>query len=239
MSATEAFTLKGRMATLSVLEIIDPGRLFDQLDQRLAQVPGFFDGMPLVVMPGPGVDFSHEGFAALIDGLRERGLLPVAGSGLPAAVAAAAGLGVMRNPAGHERAEKPSPANNGAATAATGQTPAGARDNPRSPARRVDQPVRSGQQIYARGGDLVVTAPVSAGAEVMADGHVHIYGPLRGRALAGVQGDRDARIFCQSLEAELVAVAGQYRLSEQLPVPLRGKPAMMGLQQDELQVEAL
>jgi septum site-determining protein MinC len=239
MPTAEAFTLKGRMATVSVLEIIDPGRLFDQLDHRLAQVPGFFDGMPLVVMPGPGVDFSDEGFATLVDGLRARGLLPVAGSGLPAAVAAAAGLGVMRNPAGNSRAEKSSPATHATGTGAAGQAATATRDNPPGPARRVDQPVRSGQQIYARGGDLVVTAPVSAGAEVMADGHVHIYAALRGRALAGVQGDRDARIFCQSLEAELVAVAGQYRLSEQLPASLRGKPAMMGLQQDELQVEAL
>jgi septum site-determining protein MinC len=76
--------------------------------------------------------------------------------------------------------------------------------------------VRSGQQIYAAGGDLVIIAPVSAGAEILADGNIHVYGPLRGRALAGVKGDTSARIFCQSLEAELVSIAGNYKVNEDL-----------------------
>lgn len=79
----------------------------------------------------------------------------------------------------------------------------------------ITQPVRGGQQIYAAG-DLIILAPVSAGAEVMADGHIHIYGPLRGRALAGVQGDVSAQIFCQVLEAELVSIAGRYRVADDL-----------------------
>lgn len=79
----------------------------------------------------------------------------------------------------------------------------------------ITQPVRGGQQIYSAG-DLVILAPVSAGAEVLADGHIHIYGPLRGRALAGVQGDISAQVFCQSLEAELVSIAGRYRVADDL-----------------------
>ena len=79
----------------------------------------------------------------------------------------------------------------------------------------ITQPVRGGQQIYSSG-DLVILAPVSAGAEVIADGHIHIYGPLRGRALAGVQGDTSAQVFCQSLEAELVSIAGRYRVADDL-----------------------
>jgi septum site-determining protein MinC len=91
----------------------------------------------------------------------------------------------------------------------------------------VKQPVRGGQVIYATRGDLVVLAPVNAGAQVIADGHVHVYGPLRGRALAGAQGMADARVFCQSLEAELVSVAGQYLLADEIPADRRGKPTQI------------
>ena len=99
--------------------------------------------------------------------------------------------------------------------------------------------MRSGQQVYARGGDLVVTAPVSAGAELMADGHIHVYDTLRGRALAGVQGDENARIFCRSLKAELIAIAGQYRLSDQIDAELRGAAAMASLRDGQLELNAL
>jgi septum site-determining protein MinC len=80
----------------------------------------------------------------------------------------------------------------------------------------VTTPIRSGQQVYAPGGDLIIMASVSAGAEVLADGNIHIYGALRGRALAGVLGDTSARIFCQSLEAELVSIAGNFKVDEDL-----------------------
>lgn len=82
--------------------------------------------------------------------------------------------------------------------------------------KMVYTPVRSGQQIYAKDGDLIVLAAVSPGAEILADGNIHVYGPLRGRALAGINGNTKARIFCQSLEAELVSIAGQYKISEDL-----------------------
>lgn len=80
----------------------------------------------------------------------------------------------------------------------------------------ITTPIRSGQQVYARGGDLIVLAPVSHGAEILADGNIHVYGPLRGRALAGVMNNSDAHIFCHSLEAELVSIAGTYQVSENL-----------------------
>lgn len=97
-----------------------------------------------------------------------------------------------------------------------------------------DNPVRSGQQIYARGGDLVVTRLVANGAEVIADGSIHIYGALRGRALAGAQGDESARIYCQEFHAELVSIAGQYRVFEDLPEDLRGKPVQAWLEGEKL-----
>ena len=102
----------------------------------------------------------------------------------------------------------------------------------RAATRIVTEPVRSGTQIYARGGDLIVTAAVSAGAEVMADGNIHVYGRLRGRALAGAAGDTAARIFCTRLEAELVSIAGRYLVSEQLPAEYQGGPAQIALVDD-------
>jgi len=103
----------------------------------------------------------------------------------------------------------------------------------------VTRPVRSGQQIYARDTDLIVMGQIGPGAEVIADNNIHVYGPLRGRALCGVTGNRDSRIFCQSLEAELVSVAGNYRLLESIPEELRGKPAQIWLDEDRLNIEPL
>jgi septum site-determining protein MinC len=97
-----------------------------------------------------------------------------------------------------------------------------------------DKPVRSGQQVYARGRDLILTALVGNGAEVIADGSIHIYGALRGRALAGAQGDESARIFCREFHAELVSIAGQYRVFEDIPKDLRGQPVQAWLDGDKL-----
>ncbi|MBL4867498.1 MAG: septum site-determining protein MinC [Pseudomonadales bacterium] len=104
----------------------------------------------------------------------------------------------------------------------------------------VAKPVRSGQQVYAPGGDLIILAPVSAGAEVLADGNIHVYGPLRGRALAGVKGNTDARIFCHSLEAELISIAGHYKVSEDLrSQPLWKQPMQARLQSKHLIIEKI
>jgi septum site-determining protein MinC len=125
--------------------------------------------------------------------------------------------------------------------------PAPAASNP-SPAAQpagplvtiVDTPVRAGQRIYARGGDLVVTAVVNSGAELIADGSIHVYAPLRGRALAGATGNGDARIFALSMEAELVSIAGTYRTFEnELPKDLARKPVQVRLVGDRLEVLAL
>ena len=105
--------------------------------------------------------------------------------------------------------------------------------------RIIYQPVRSGQQIYAQNGDLIVLAQVSAGAEILADGNIHVYGPLRGRALAGVRGNAKARIFCHSLEAELVSIAGQYKISEDLQNGHWKQPAQIHLSDETLTVKAL
>lgn len=100
-------------------------------------------------------------------------------------------------------------------------------------------PVRSGQQIYADNRDLTVLTSVGAGAEVLADGSVHIYGALRGRALAGAQGNEKARIFCREFHAELVAVAGHYKVLEEIPKELRGKAVQIWLENEQLNIAAL
>jgi septum site-determining protein MinC len=102
-----------------------------------------------------------------------------------------------------------------------------------------DKPVRSGQQVYARGRDLILTKLVANGAEVIADGSIHVYGALRGRALAGAQGDAAARIYCQEFHAELVSIAGQYRVFENMPEELRGQRVQAWLDGDKLVVQKL
>lgn len=229
--STHAFELKGRMLTLSVLRLntADLDSLNRQLDAKIAEAPGFFSNAPVLVdvepLTGQALDFQ-----ALVPSLRRHGFIPVGVRGSDpeqTAAAAAAGLGLISGGSeGPKRAE-----------------PTRERRGERAPAPAagmiVRQPVRSGQQIYARGGDLVVLAPVSAGAEVLADGHIHIYGPLRGRALAGVQGNAEARIFCHSLEAELISIAGSYRVSENIQPSERGKPVQIHLQGDALCIEPL
>jgi septum site-determining protein MinC len=109
-----------------------------------------------------------------------------------------------------------------------------------APTLIVDKPLRSGQQVYAKGGDLVVLAVVSHGAEVIADGSIHIYAPLRGKAIAGARGDTSARIYTRSLEAELLAIAGIYRTAENpLPADVAGKPAQVYLQGEKLLLQPL
>lgn len=107
------------------------------------------------------------------------------------------------------------------------------------PTKVIHQPVRSGQQVYAQGCDLIVLSQVSEGAEVLADGNVHVYGALRGRALAGVSGDESARIFCQSMEAELVSINGHFKLHEDLRQGVWRQPAQIYYQDDTLHVSAL
>jgi septum site-determining protein MinC len=162
-------------------------------------------------------------FASLYDLLRGRGMIPVGvrnGSAKLQAAAVQAGLPVL-------------PDNRSPVVAKKVDRPSGQRS------KIVTQPVRSGQQLYAPDGDLILMGAVSPGAEVLADGSIHIYGTLRGRALAGAKGDTEARIFCQNLEAELVAIAGHYRVFEQLAPDTRGKAVQVYLLEDRLIIEPL
>ncbi|KAF1069792.1 MAG: Septum site-determining protein MinC [Pseudomonas citronellolis] len=129
------------------------------------------------------------------------------------------------------------------AQATTGQAEPAAVEPPLPevrPTRMITTPVRSGMQVYAAGGDLIVLAAVSAGAELLADGNIHVYGPMRGRALAGVKGDTSARIFCQQLGAELVSIAGNYKVAEDLRrSPQWGQAVHISLSGDVLNITRL
>ena len=173
----------------------------------------------------PGPDF-----VALIALLRFHRLAPLAfkgGTAQQAAAALAAGLVGAPDAATVKTATT--------AQQAIGQSPPAAPAEPplagaQLPALVIDKPLRSGQQVYARGRDLVVMAMVNAGAEVIADGHIHVYAPLRGKAIAGARGNADARIFALSLEPELISIAGIYRTTENaLPPEVWGRATQVRL----------
>ena len=217
-----------------------------ELQQRYGDMPAFFDNDPLLIdlslLPE---NVATVDFAALVNALRPHSLLPIAVRGGRAELigqAQAAGL-VLATDAIIQRtaaAATPSPASTAAAPAAKAAAPM----VPTS-AMIVDKPLRSGQQVYARGRDLIVMAMVNPGAEVIADGHIHVYAPLRGKAMAGARGNVEARIMALSMEAQLLSIAGVYRTSENaLPPSVHGKAAQVRLEshtdgQDKLIIEPL
>ncbi len=239
------FQMRGNSFTMMVLKVSDPAspEFFPQLSVKVRQAPNFFRNAPIVLdFEDLTEDSPRFDVAALVTNLRALYLLPVGFQGGPRAVqegALAAGLTPM--PAG--RAAKLETVARGADPQQAGaQAPAPPAPPPEPiyrPTLVVTEPVRSGQQIYAEKTDLVITAPVSPGAEVVADGHIHIYGALRGRALAGVSGDTNARIFCQSLDAEVVSVAGLYRVSEDFGNDVLKKPVQIFLRDGYLHMEPL
>ena len=208
-TAEAPFELKGSLFTLTVLHLreTDLGAIEQALLVKIAQAPAFFANTPVVVDLDALADAAAmPDFAGLARILRAHGLVPVGvrhGSAAQLAAAAAAGLPMLPE-------SRPAPRREATTDAGGDAKPA----DPGPHNRVVVQPVRSGQQVYAADGDLTLLGPVSAGAEVLADGSIHVYGPLRGRALAGVRGKLEARIFCLGLEAELVSVAGRYRILE-------------------------
>ena len=241
--ARSSFDLKS--AQLPVLAIllrdVDVTTLIADLAQRLADDPDFFDNDPVLIdlhlvqdAPEP-IDFPR-----LLQALRHHHTCPVAvrgGSPAQMQAAQAAGLAVgddavVARPPVREvevvrevRVEVPVQV---------------AVEAPARQALVIDKPLRSGQQVYAKGSDLVVLAMVSFGAEVIADGNVHVYAPLRGRAVAGARGNTEARIFSTCMEPQLLSIAGSYRaLESDLPPNVAGKPAQARLDGDRLVIEPL
>jgi septum site-determining protein MinC len=212
----------------------------EELQQQVGRSPRFFLNAPVVLYLKDSEGFTtEEAFLDAGEALRRHTLALVGvQNALPEQISAAAGAGLaVFAPNSTQPSRRAAQAGTGQATAASAAImPAAITQSARPPARLITEPVRSGTQIYARGTDLVVTAAVSAGAELVADGHIHVYAALRGRALAGASGDVEARIFCSRLEAELVSIAGRYLVSEQLPPEQRGSAVHIALVDDQLTV---
>lgn len=242
MQDTATYDIKSASLSLVafILKTTNTSLLQADLARRLGETPGFFDHDPVVIdlsqLDDPQAELSLPTVCML---LRSHHLLPVAVRGAQAhhlPSAREAGLFEAQD--------------------VTVQTPARTETVVQEVIREVevvrevpaahqaamvlDKPLRSGQHIYARGRDLVVLAMVNPGAEIMADGHIHVYAPLRGKAIAGARGDETARIFTSCLEAELISIAGTYRTSDTpLPTEVAGKAAQISLQGDKLVMQRL
>lgn len=234
-----AFELKGELCTLSVLRLqdTDMGRISRELAAKVKIAPGFFSNTPIIIdLKDLNGSEALLDFTALKIMLIKYSLVPIGVRNAETKQqegAIRAGLALLRNdPAEYSSLE------NGDSS-----KPQRRQSDPKpAPPRKslmITRPVRSGQQIYARERDLVVLAQASPGSELLADGNIHVYGPLRGRALAGVHGDREVRIFCQSLEAELIAIAGNYKLIDDVETSLKGHPVQIYLQEDHLMISPL
>lgn len=212
-----------------LLKTADIDAVAKALSHQLAESPGFFDQEPVIIdITGLFAQDTPQDLdlQAVMAVLRQHSLVPLAIKGAHAELLAKAkGLGLVDASDARIRRSVtlPEPSPIPAAPVPVAEVPLGALI--------IDKPVRSGQQIYAKGRDLVMLAMVNAGAEVIADGHVHIYATLRGKAIAGARGDTQARIFAQVMEPELISIAGVYRTSENaLPQDVFGKPAQVCLQ---------
>ena len=226
------------------IRTLDVDQLVAEMQERVQRAPKLF-GRAAVILDFGGLSRVPDPTTArsLLDGLRAAGVFPVAlayGTREIEELSVALGLPLLAKfRAQYERADaasEPAPPPRAAAPEPPAPRPAtGGGD----PGMMQATPVRSGQQVYAENRDLTVLATVGAGAEVIADGSIHIYGALRGRALAGAQGNPRARIFCREFHAELVAIAGHYKVMEEIPNELRGKAVQIWLDHDKLHLEEL
>jgi len=233
-SAPATFEIKSANLPLVALRLksTDLAALAQDLARQYGDMPDFFDNEPLVIDLTPlPEDASGVDFEALVTLLRRFRVAPIAFKGGNAELAAGAlAAGLVATP--DAVSVKASVAHVPETVQKTPAEPLADVAVPPMPlpALVIDKPLRSGQQVYARGRDLVMLAMVNAGAEVIADGHIHVYAPLRGKAIAGARGNAEARIFALSLEAELISIAGIYRTSEKaLPAEVCGQPMQVRL----------
>lgn len=224
---TTDFDLKAGHYTLPTLRICvdDLDALDAYLARRVLQRPQVFEQAPIVIdVADYPVDDLMESFPSIVGLIRGHGMFPVGIRGATAEQEEQAGLLELAVMPQFVKGERE-----------------GSKDDQgvRAEPMVIDRPVRSGQRVYAEGRDLILTAGVGSGAEVMADGHIHAYGPVRGRIMAGVCDNPDARIFCQQLRAELVAIAGRYRVAEDLPTPYLGRAVQIFLHSETLKFASL
>jgi len=234
--ADTSFQLKGSVVTTFILELYQYSRedFTQQLKDKISQAPEFFLQSPVVIslekFAGENIDFLE-----LVDVCRQFELQPMAFKAVDARFEATikkTGLPLLSDTA--TRA-----VNNASVAPAPQKVEAESEESEYRKSKVITRPVRSGQQVYAEGGDLIILSQVSEGAEVLADGNIHIYGSLRGRALAGIKGDTSARVFCQKLDAELISVAGHFILSDSLDSALQGQAVQVYLDEQTLHVAAV
>lgn len=224
--------LKGSSFTLSVVYLHDanPEVIRQALEDKIAQAPAFLRHAPVVVNISSienVVDWRAMQEAIATTGLR---IIGVSGCKVPRLKAEIDRTGIPLLTEGKEKMPRQAPPEPVVAPPVVNQI---------TKTRLIDLPVRSGQRIYAPHCDLIVTNHVSAGAELIADGNIHVYGTMRGRALAGAGGDREAQIFCSHLTAELVSIAGEYWLSDNIPAEFYGKAARLRLGDNALTIQPL
>lgn len=225
-----------------VLRTSDAIALAAAMADRFGAEPGVFNHdavvVDLSVLPADG---DAPDFVALLDllaGHRLRAVGIRGGSDAARQAASQAGLGDVAEEIGAPAVASRHATVDGPLVPEP--APAGLDDNRVAPTLIVDKPLRSGQQVYAKGGDLVVLATVNVGAEVIADGSIHVYGPLRGKAVAGAKGNAEARIFSTCMEPQLLAIAGTYRTTETpLPAQVLGRAAQIRLDGERLVFEPL
>ena len=223
---------KGSSFTLSVVHLhhSQPEVIRQALQDKIDQAPDFLKNAPVVLnvagLSG-NVNWKQLQQAVASTGLRIVGVSGCKDESLKRMIVKA-GLPVLsEGKEAKKRSDEPDPVE---------AVPA---PEPVARTRIITTPVRSGQQIYARNADLIVTSSVSAGAELVADGNIHVYGMMRGRALAGAGGDRDCQIFCTNLAAELVSIAGEYWIMDQIPAEFFGKAARLCLKEGALTIQTL
>ena len=233
-----AFDLKGSLFMLTVLRLFsdDLDAVSDQLGAKVTQAPAFFQSAPIVVDLQSLPEGSHVDFALLVGLLRGYSMIPVGivgGSYEDREMAKVMDLAILSQGKSGQKPEPP-PVVEDKIEQVNLVDPTDDVQN-----MLVTRPVRSGQRLFAANGDLIVMAHVSSGAELLAVGNIHVYGHLRGRALAGVKGDERARIFCQSLNAELVSIAGHYKVNDDFADHVRANAAQIYLDKEKLRVELL
>ena len=195
----------------------------DEIDATLARSPGFFVGKP-VVLDLSAVDLSQTAIAHLVASLEQRNIRV---------------LGIEGVDAAHLTTSMPPLLTGGRHCVLTQNEPKKPEPKPKPTSLLLESPVRSGQSVFFAEGDVTVLGSVGSGAEIVAGGSIHIYGTLRGRAMAGVNGNSAARIFCQKIEAELLAIDGYYQTADEIDATLRNRPAQAWLKGDIMKITPL
>jgi len=195
----------------------------EEIDATLARSPGFFVGKP-VVLDLSAVDLSQSAIAHLVTSLESRSIRV---------------LGIEGVDAAQVTTSMPPLLTGGRHCVVPQNKPEKPAARPRPTSLLLESPVRSGQSVIFADGDVTVLGSVSSGAEIVAGGSIHIYGTLRGRAMAGVNGNSAARIYCQKIEAELLAIDGYYQTAEEIDVRLRNRPAQAWLEGDTMKITPL